>query len=501
MDDTFEEIFQALKPSYRSVDVRGILLATGAIEGWRCAATIIRLSDRSPEDINQAHQQIVKNQRLPDELMSRKLGDEWNLQPFRGMNLELSAYPIEDFWNLFKRFDNGLIDGRSRAFHVFDPDQGMELRKEKVSRRFDAYATDDGPWEVYYLGRGQLANSWLSGPNTGGTRSSVHRSDLDRWAREIGQPDYRSIFERVLGVPYGPGETFELRAPIYARIDDMICYGGLVRVKGRRHTSLGQLSVECSFYSIGDHGSRFPLPSTPASIDLIGEVGSPEISTFSEEFTVDSAPDMGVADATIYKRNPIRVDLFQKSARLRSAIPLYRTYIEFVPEKDVTDLLSRLVAGTNVEDCRFYTSFKPKDSSKKMDEVIEYLTHHLLALCQLNPILLSNPQYDVLFGDLSAGSADILATTPMMDPMLVSCTMAMPDVRKAGMLTAARTAVSSRIRLPEDRIKMLLVTGKPTVSEDFPNMRVLGAEDLTKVWEALQLGNIAEARQILGVES
>ena len=159
------------------------------------------------------------------------------------------------------------------------------------------------------------------------------------------------------------------------------------------------------------------------------------------------------------------------------------------------------VAGSRVSDCRLYSRFAPKNRSKKMDELLEYVTHYLLALCRLNPILLSNPQYDVLLGDLSAGSADIVATASGTDPMPVSCTMAMPDSRKAGLLAATRTAICNRVRLPETRLKMVLVTGKPSVSEEFSEMRVLGAENLVQVWQALQFGNEAEARSILGAES
>ena len=100
-----------------------------------------------------------------------------------------------------------------------------------------------------------------------------------------------------------------------------------------------------------------------------------------------------------------------------------------------------------------------------MGELLEYATHYLLAHCRLNPIcfLTSNTMFCWVI--LSAGSADIVATASGTDPMLVRCTMAMPDSRKAGLLAATRTAICNRVQLPETWLKMVLVTGKPSVSE------------------------------------
>ena len=500
MNEIFGEIFEALSPSYQSVEVRAFLVAIGEGEGWRSASTVIRLSHDPYEQIESQHQKLVLAQRIPKEMLDTQLGRQHHLDAFRGMNVELSAYPIGEFWNLFRRFDLGIIDCRKRAFHVWDdPDLGIDLRKERVTRRFDAYATDDGPWEVYYLGRGQLTNRLIGTPDSGGNRASVDEPNLDGWARMAGQPSYRAMFERVLGVPHGQGEKLEIRAPIYACIDEIQASNGTVRVVGRYHSSLGQLSVECSFYRIGTQGYRVLLLSTPVSLEIAPNAGGLKASSFSEEFTLSSNPEMGSAEATVYKMAPMRVDLYEKRSRLRSGVPSYKTFSAFVPDEDISALLSILVAGTDIIDCRLFNSVVARDGSNKLEELIEYLTLNLMALCGLSPIWLSPLKHDVLSGGLSAGSADILATTREGDPILVSCTMAMPDSSKAGMLGPARTAICSRYQLQEERMKMVLVTGKPSVTEQYSDIKVLAAKDLSEVWEALQVGNVVAARHLLGV--
>ena len=421
------------------------------------------------------------------------------MDAFRGMNVELSAYPIGEFWNLFRRFEHGIIDCRKRAFHVWDADLAIDLHKESVTRRFDAYATDDGPWEVFYLGRGELTNRLIGPPDSEGNRASADERDFDVWARMAEQPSYRAMFERVLGVPYGPGEKLEIRAPIYACIDDIQSSNGSVTVVGRYHRSLGPVSVECSFYRIGNQGSRILLSSTPVSLEIAPDAAGPEVSNFSEEFTVSSSPEMGSAEATVYKMGQTRIDLYEKRSQLRSSMPLYKTFSAFVPEDDITALLSVLVAGTDISYCKLFHSFVARDGSRKSEELIEYVTLNLLALCGLSPIWLSPGKHDVLSGGLSAGSADILATTREGHPILVSCTMAMPDSSKAGMLGAARTAICSRFQLQEKSMKMVLVTGKPSVTEQYPDIRVIAAEDLSEVWQALQVGNVVAARHLVGV--
>lgn len=499
LNETFKQVFQALEGSYQSVEVRAILVALGRDEGWRSAATIIRLSNESLEELHNKHRDIIDAHRLPKEVIAMPLGREHHIEPFRGMNIELSAYPISDFWQLFRRFDQGLIDCNKRAFHIWEPGNGFEINDQPVVSRRDAYATDDGPWDVYYFGLGSLTSAIHSQPDQGGNRASVDESDLNSWAREVGQSNYRAMFERFLGVAFGVGHSFEIRAPIYARIDDIMTTDKSAMVIGSFSQGLGPLSVECSFYRIGEQGSRTLLSSAPASADIITSSNARTLQSFSVNFNLESPPTMGMAEATIHTRIPIRVDLFSKNSRLRSGSPWHKALTSFIPVEDVTDLLSHLVAGTAVKDCAFYKKFTPKNRSKKLDELLEYLAVYLLGSCHLNPILLSNPQYDSISGSLNAGSADILAATSYMDPLLVSCTMGMPDVRKAGMLTAARTAISSRLHLPEERIGMILITGKPSVSEEFPNMAVLGANDLLSLWELLQSGELTAARRIFGV--
>ena len=132
--------------------------------------------------------------------------------------------------------------------------------------------------------------------------------------------------------------------------------------------------------------------------------------------------------------------------------------------------------------------------------MIEYVVTYLLGLCQLSPILLSNPQYDVIHGGLEAGSADIVASTQGGVPILVSCTMAMPDARKRNMLLAARTAIANRTKVPLEAIKILLVTGKPSVSPSGTELLELAATDLERLWAMCQQGNLSEARRLLGFQ-
>ena len=498
---TFREVFDALMPSYRTVEVRAILVAPGEEEGWWCTATVIRLSNDPQVVLEHRHKTLVGAQGFPPEILATQLGLQHHPEAFRGMNIELSAYPISEFWDRFVRIGNGLISCRTRDFHVWAPEAGFDLENTQVTRRFDSYATDDGRWDVFYLGEGERTGHFIGTPDRGGNTIRVEQSDLDGWAREVGQSSYRARYERVLGVPFGQGRVLEIKAPVYARIDEIRSLNGAVRVEGSLNSNIGGLSVECNFYRTAEGGSRYLLSSSPASVDLKSDVSEPDVTTFTEEFEVDSSPDMGIVEATIFKRTPMRIDLFVKSSRLRSGVAVYKALTSFVPEQDVTEILSCLVAGLSVSDCRLYARFKAKDGSKKMDELLEYLTNYLLALCHLNPILLSNPQYDTLLGNLNAGSADIVATDSDSNPILVSCTMAMPDSRKVGLLLATRTAICRRMQTPESRVKMLLVTGKPSVSEEFSEMRIVGAEDLVQAWEALQLGNEAAARAIFVADS
>jgi hypothetical protein len=127
------------------------------------------------------------------------------------------------------------------------------------------------------------------------------------------------------------------------------------------------------------------------------------------------------------------------------------------------------------------------------------MVSYLLALCQLNPILLSNLKHDVLSGGMQAGSADILAMTPEKDPILVSCTMAMPDDRKVNMVLSARTAICQRFGWNEDRIKVLLVTGKPSVLKQDAKVPTLAAQALQRLWTLIQQGDLTQAQSLIGI--
>lgn len=96
-----------------------------------------------------------------------------------------------------------------------------------------------------------------------------------------------------------------------------------------------------------------------------------------------------------------------------------------------------------------------------------------------------------------SGSADIVASTQRGDPMLVSCTMAMPDARKRNMLLAAQTAIVNRSGMPLEAIRVVLVTGKPSVSPSDTGLLELAATDLERLWVMCRQGNLSEARRLL----
>jgi hypothetical protein len=79
--------------------------------------------------------------------------------------------------------------------------------------------------------------------------------------------------------------------------------------------------------------------------------------------------------------------------------------------------------------------------------------------------------------------------------------MAMPDDRKANMLGAARTVICQRYKWPEENVKLLLVTGKPSVSDPYTSgIRTLAATDLDKMWELIKHGDVSGARGLIGIQ-
>lgn len=75
----------------------------------------------------------------------------------------------------------------------------------------------------------------------------------------------------------------------------------------------------------------------------------------------------------------------------------------------------------------------------------------------------------------------------------------MPDLKKRDMLLAARTVVANRLNVPVDTIRAVLVTGKPSVSSSYKELRELAATDLEGLWEMCRKGNLSDARHLLGL--
>ncbi len=85
------------------------------------------------------------------------------------------------------------------------------------------------------------------------------------------------MYERVLCVPFEQGKVLEIKAPVYARIDEIRSLNGAVRVEGSLNSNIGGLSVECNFYRTAEGGSRYLLSSSPASVDLKSDVSKPDV--------------------------------------------------------------------------------------------------------------------------------------------------------------------------------------------------------------------------------
>ena len=73
----------------------------------------------------------------------------------------------------------------------------------------------------------------------------------------------------------------------------------------------------------------------------------------------------------------------------------------------------------------------------------------------------------------------------------------MPVDRKFGMLLSGRTAICERVRCSEDKVRLLLITGKPSAPKSDANVRMLAAEDLRRAWEMIRQGDVSGARSSL----
>ncbi|MCH8801809.1 MAG: hypothetical protein IH963_12965 [Chloroflexi bacterium] len=495
------EVIEALGQSYRSIDFRAIIFASGETQEWRSLTTIIRLSSKSVEEVHGEHQRLIRTASISDDFLLKSLEADVDSQGFRGINVELSSHDINDFYQILSGTDHGIVEVGNRRIRVFDEDYGQPISQDVMNWRNDSYANDYGEWPTFFLGIGEQTTKIVGSDGRGGLQPSLGESDLNIWASLEGFSTIKDVFEQVLKVPYGQGKKFEVRAPIYAQILEIRSLDNSVQVRGRFHRALGNLTLECSIsQNVGLHHD-----STPK--DLVGrkelgdagfEDASGEIEYFSVGFETQGS-ESRTATAGILKRLPARFDLLEHREKLRNSSVGFQVFTSFVKENEIREYLNCLVSGHGVIETQLYARFIPTDTSKKRDELFEHVVVYILGLCQLNPIHLANPKYDFLTGDQGAGSADILAL-PLNDaPLLVSCTMAMPDARKINMLTAAETAIVERFALPADQIKLLVVTGKPSVSLTDGAPAVLAAEDLRDLWEMIVDGNVRGAQDRLGV--
>jgi len=498
---SIEEVLEVLRKSFKSIDLRAVIVAFGDGQGWQNAFTVIRFSAKTVDEISTEHAGLKKLYELPSELLNKRLGIEHNIEPYRGMNVELSAYPVDRFERLVRRLREGIFDTSNRAFRVFDHDLAIDLMREEMYLWQNLEYEDIGDhWPVYYWGHGDQRAQLKGSPNEQGDRPQLEERDLDKQSRGVGLPNFRELAERITGRPFGrsSGHAFEILFPVYARIKSVTPSFDTVTVNGHFHQALGELVVECSLFEQTQWERA--LGRSLGKDRVIPQINGKDLVPFSLRFPLKEPPESGRVRVSLFKQAATRVDLHGEQSSLKSGVLSFRAFASFVPEEDITEYLGCLTSGADIKTCRIYRRFTLKDNSKKKDELIEYVVTYLLGLCQLNPLLLSNPQYDVIHGGLEAGSADIVASTQGGDPILVSCTMAMPDARKRNMLLAARTAIANRFKVPLEAIKILLVTGKPSVSPSGRELLELAATDLERLWVMCREGNLSEARRLLGFQ-
>ncbi|MCH7736317.1 MAG: hypothetical protein IH872_02840 [Chloroflexi bacterium] len=492
----FNEVISALSPSYKSIDLRAILVILGDGKGWRCLFGVVRLSRKPQDDVEIEHSEIRQLQKLPDHFLRHSLSPDVNPQPFRGMNVELSSFGIDQLGGILNNFRDGKVHVRERTFDLWDAVASSDLAFEYMDRRDDPYAKGYEDWPTFFLGLGQQTDSLSADMDS---ISSIGRDDLNIWAREVGYSTYRDLCERILGVPWGQGNRFEIRAPIYAAVNRVDHSGNSIWVDGVADQKFNNLVLECTTSGVsGVHGTATP-ERVIGREDINEPVDRDGLIHFSKEFPADTIPESGYATAILFREQPIRFDLSQTKSRLRNGFSAFNVFTAFIPRDDVREYLDCLVSGERLEESKLFDNFKPKYRGKKRDELFEYVVVYLLGLCQLNPILLSNPQYDSLNGGLNSASADILALTPEKEPLLVSCTMAMPDVKKIGTLAAANTAISERLGRVSGQLNLLLVSGKPSVPHVENSVPTLGAVDLRAIWEMIENGDIRGTWNLMGL--
>lgn len=498
------EVFEVLRQSFQAIDLRAIIAAVGDGKGWQNVLTVIRFTAKTLYQISAEHERLkslYELHELPPQILNRRLGKEHSINPYKGINIELSSYSTAQFGHLVGDTSEGIIRVSNRAFLIPDyAPLGKDLMQEEMNLWNMDYEDIGNRWPVYFFGHGQQRTNFEGSLDGEGERPRLDSQDLNKQSRSIGFADFHELVEQITGEPFGrsTGNSFEIFAPVYARITSVIPSSDKVEVLGNFHPALGQLVLECSLHERAQ--LRRAGGTLLGKIRVIPQSPGQELTQFSQEFPLEKPPETGHVKVSLYKQTTTRVDFHNEQAPLRSGVPAFKAFTSFVPEEDITEYIDCLESGKDTSTCRIFRNFTPKDRSKKNAELFEYVVTYLLGLCQLNPILLSNPQYDVIHGGLQAGSADIVASAQGGGPLLVSCTMAMPDTRKRDMLLAARTGIANRTGIPLEDIRPVLVTGKPSVSHSDPELLELAATDLRRLWEMCKQGNLPEARHLLRVQ-
>jgi len=491
---TVGEVLDVLRPSFQGIDLRAVVVALGDQQGWQNAFTVIRFSVKTPEEISVEHDRLKTLYDIPAEILNKRLGREYNIEPYRGMRIELSSLAVGRLEQFVGGIHEGIIRTNDIAFRVFDHELGINLPKEMYLRGVDD-EENGHRWGAYHWGWGSQTANFAGAPDGQGNKLRLDSRDLDNQARSIGFADFQDLVEHITGQSFlrGSGFALQIVAPVYARITSIIPSHDAVGVTGCFHPALGKLTLECSLRESkqGEHACGRSLGRIPVSPQTTDQ----KFTQFSEKFLLTESPESGHVQASLFKQAATRVELHREQSPLKSGVMAFRAFTSFVPEEDITDYLRGLTSGTGI-DCKILNKFTSKENSK----VFEYVVTYLLGLCHLNPILLSNLKYDVVNGGFEAGSADIIALAQDGSVILVSCTIGMPDRNKRNMLIAARTAIAQRIKVSPQAIKLILISGKPSVSASDAEMVELAAADLKKIWEMIRGGNLSEARSLLGLE-
>jgi hypothetical protein len=208
MSYSLNEVLEALKPTYASIDLRALIVSLGDGSGWRNVFTVARMSRKSQDEVNEEHARLVHDYDIPASFLTRSL-DPWkNSEPFRGMNLELSSYPADSLSHVFGRLGEGLVRCSRRTIRVWATNTELDPLPQRAEFRFDSYATDGNEWDVFYFGQVQQGTQLLGEPKEDGERVSIDQGDLDGWAREAGFSHFRALCEGGMKARFGVGHKF-----------------------------------------------------------------------------------------------------------------------------------------------------------------------------------------------------------------------------------------------------------------------------------------------------